>query len=156
VNSSWLGDKIRINHHVNIGVAVAVEDGLLVPVVRFADTKTLSQISRRSEGFCHNGQKNKKLQPADWEGKHVHHFQPGHVRRWMSSQRSLIPAGCLYPGSKRYSKYPRRKNGAVVPGNVMKLTLSCDHRVVDGATGSAFLQTLERIAGRAVEDADLK
>ena len=67
VNSSWLGDKIRINHHVNIGVAVAVEEGLLVPVVRFADTKPLSQIATEVKDFAERA-RNKKLQPADWEG----------------------------------------------------------------------------------------
>jgi pyruvate dehydrogenase E2 component (dihydrolipoamide acetyltransferase) len=141
VNSSWLGDKIRINHHVNIGVAVAVEDGLLVPVVRFADTKTLSQISVEVKDFAQRA-KNKKLQPADWEGST---FTISNLGMFGVDEFTAIinpPDACILAVSA-IQNIPVVKNGAVVPGNVMKLTLSCDHRVVDGATGSAFLQTLK-------------
>jgi pyruvate dehydrogenase E2 component (dihydrolipoamide acetyltransferase) len=141
VNSSWLGDKIRINHHVNIGVAVAVEDGLLVPVVRFADTKTLSQIAVEVKDFAQKA-KNKKLQPSDWEGST---FTISNLGMFGIEEFTAIinpPDACILAVGG-ISQVPVVKNGAIVPGNVMKLTLSCDHRVVDGATGSAFLQTLK-------------
>lgn len=141
VNSSWLGDKIRINHHVNIGVAVAVEDGLLVPVVRFADTKTLSQIAAEVKDFAQRA-KSKKLQPADWEGST---FTISNLGMFGVDDFTAIintPDACILAVGA-IQNIPVVKNGAIVPGNVMKLTLSCDHRVVDGATGSAFLQTLK-------------
>jgi pyruvate dehydrogenase E2 component (dihydrolipoamide acetyltransferase) len=141
VNSSWLGEKIRINHHVNIGVAVAVEDGLLVPVVRFADTKSLTQISAEVKDFAQRA-KNKKLQPADWEGST---FTISNLGMFGIEEFTAIinpPDACIL-AIGGVSQVPVVKNGAVVPGNVMKVTLSCDHRVVDGATGSAFLQTLK-------------
>jgi pyruvate dehydrogenase E2 component (dihydrolipoamide acetyltransferase) len=141
VNSSWLGEKIRINHHVNIGVAVAVEDGLLVPVVRFADGKSLSQISAEVKDFATRA-KNKKLQPADWEGST---FTISNLGMFGIDEFTAIinpPDACILAISS-IQQIPVVKNGAVVPGNVMKLTLSCDHRVVDGATGAAFLQTLK-------------
>jgi pyruvate dehydrogenase E2 component (dihydrolipoamide acetyltransferase) len=141
VNSSWLGDKIRINHHVNIGVAVAVEDGLLVPVVRFADTKSLSQIATEVKDFAQRA-KNKKLQPADWEGST---FTISNLGMFGVDEFTAIinpPDACIL-AIGAIQQVPVVKNGAVVPGNIMKLTLSCDHRVVDGATGSAFLQTLK-------------
>jgi pyruvate dehydrogenase E2 component (dihydrolipoamide acetyltransferase) len=141
VNSSWLGDKIRINHHINIGVAVAVEDGLLVPVVRFADTKSLSQIATEVKDLAQRA-KNKKLQPADWEGST---FTISNLGMFGIEEFTAIinpPDSCILAISA-IQQIPVVKNGAVVPGNVMKVTLSCDHRVVDGATGSAFLQTLK-------------
>jgi pyruvate dehydrogenase E2 component (dihydrolipoamide acetyltransferase) len=141
VNSSWLGDKIRVNHHVNIGVAVAVEDGLLVPVVRFADGKSLSQISVEVKDFATRA-KNKKLQPSDWEGST---FTISNLGMFGIDEFTAIinpPDACILAISS-IQQIPVVKNGAVVPGNVMKLTLSCDHRVVDGATGAAFLQTLK-------------
>jgi pyruvate dehydrogenase E2 component (dihydrolipoamide acetyltransferase) len=141
VNSSWLGDKIRINHHVNIGVAVAVEDGLLVPVVRFADTKTLSQIATEVKDLAARA-KNKKLQPADWEGST---FTISNLGMFGVDEFTAIinpPDACILAVGA-IQDIPVVKNGAVVPGHIMKLTLSCDHRVVDGATGSAFLQTLK-------------
>jgi len=143
VNSSWLGDKIRINHHVNIGVAVAVEEGLLVPVVRFADTKTLSQIAVEVKDFAQKA-KDKKLQPADWEGNT---FTISNLGMFGIDEFTAIinpPDACIL-AIGGISQVPVVKNGAVVPGNVMKVTLSCDHRVVDGATGSAFLQTLKSL-----------
>jgi pyruvate dehydrogenase E2 component (dihydrolipoamide acetyltransferase) len=141
VNSSWMGDKIRINHHVNIGVAVAVEDGLLVPVVRFADTKSLSQISQEVKEFASRA-KNKKLQPADWEGST---FTISNLGMFGMDEFTAIinpPDACILAVSS-IQQIPVVKKGAIVPGNVMKLTMTCDHRVVDGATGAAFLQTLK-------------
>ena len=141
VNSSWLGDKIRYNHHVNIGVAVAVEEGLLVPVVRFADTKSLSQIGAEVKDFAQKA-KDKKLQPADWEGNT---FTISNLGMFGIDEFTAIinpPDACILAVGA-ITQIPIVKNGAVVPGNVMKVTLSCDHRVVDGATGAAFLQTLQ-------------
>ena len=143
VNSSWLGDKIRYNEHVNIGVAVAVEDGLLVPVVRFADGKSLSRISAEVKDFAQRA-KAKKLQPADWEGST---FTISNLGMFGIDEFTAIinpPDACIL-AIGGISQVPVVKNGAVVPGNVMKVTLSCDHRVVDGATGSAFLQTLKSL-----------
>ncbi|HEX4852031.1 MAG TPA: 2-oxo acid dehydrogenase subunit E2, partial [Puia sp.] len=134
VNSSWLGDKIRINHHINIGVAVAVEDGLLVPVVRFADSKSLSQIATEVKDFAARA-KNKKLQPADWEGST---FTISNLGMFGIDEFTAIinpPDSCIL-AIGAIQQIPVVKNGAVVPGNVMKLTMSCDHRVVDGATGA--------------------
>ncbi|TAH08069.1 MAG: pyruvate dehydrogenase complex dihydrolipoamide acetyltransferase [Sphingobacteriia bacterium] len=141
VNSSWLGDIIRTNHHVNIGVAVAVDEGLLVPVVRFADTKSLSQIGAEVKLFAQKA-KDKKLQPADWEGST---FTISNLGMFGIDQFTAIinpPDSCILAVGG-ISQEPVVKNGQVVAGNIMKLTLSCDHRVVDGATGSAFLQTLK-------------
>lgn len=143
VNSSWLGDKIRYNEHVNIGVAVAVEDGLLVPVVRFADGKSLSHISAEVKDFAQRA-KAKKLQPSDWEGST---FTISNLGMFGIDEFTAIinpPDACIL-AIGGISQVPVVKNGAVVPGNVMKVTLSCDHRVVDGATGAAFLQTLKSL-----------
>ena len=141
VNSSWLGDKIRYNHHVSIGVAVAVEEGLLVPVIRFADTKSLSQIAAEVKDVAQKA-KDKKLQPADWEGST---FTISNLGMFGIDEFTAIinpPDACIL-AIGGISQVPVVKNGQVVPGNVMKVTLSCDHRVVDGATGAAFLQTLK-------------
>lgn len=143
VNSSWLGDKIRYNEHVNIGVAVAVEDGLLVPVVRFADGKSLSHISAEVKDFAQRA-KAKKLQPADWEGST---FTISNLGMFGIDEFTAIinpPDACILAVGG-IQPVPVVKNGQVVPGNVMKVTLSCDHRVVDGATGAAFLQTLKAL-----------
>ncbi|MDP4147867.1 MAG: pyruvate dehydrogenase complex dihydrolipoamide acetyltransferase [Bacteroidota bacterium] len=140
VNSSWLGDKIRINHHVNIGVAVAVEEGLLVPVVRYADTKSLSQIATEVKDFAQRA-KNKKLQPADWEGST---FTISNLGMFGVDEFTAIinpPDACIL-AIGAIQNVPVIRNGTVAAGNIMKLTLSCDHRVVDGAKGAAFLQTL--------------
>jgi pyruvate dehydrogenase E2 component (dihydrolipoamide acetyltransferase) len=141
VNSSWQGDTIRYNHHVHMGVAVAVEEGLLVPVVRFADTKTLAQINQEVKVFVDKA-KNKKLQPSDWEGNT---FTISNLGMFGIEEFTAIvnpPDACILAvGAIR--EVPVVKNGMVVPGHTMKLTLSCDHRVVDGASGSAFLQTLK-------------
>lgn len=143
VNSSWLGDKIRTNHHINIGVAVAVEEGLLVPVVRFADNKSLSQIAGEVKELAQKA-KDKKLQPADWEGNT---FTISNLGMFGVDEFTAIinpPDACILAVGG-ISQVPVVKNGAVVPGNIMKVTLSCDHRVVDGATGAAFLQTLKSL-----------
>ena len=143
VNSSWQEDKIRYNEHVNIGVAVAVEDGLLVPVVRFADGKSLSHISAEVKDFAQRA-KSKKLQPSDWEGST---FTISNLGMFGIDEFTAIintPDACILAVGG-IQQVPVVKNNAVVPGNVMKVTLSCDHRVVDGATGSAFLQTLKTL-----------
>ena len=141
VNSSWLGDKIRYNEHTNIGVAMAVEDGLLVPVVRFADGKSLSHISAEVKDFAQKA-KAKKLQPPDWEGST---FTVSNLGMFGIDEFTSIinsPDGAILSVGA-IQQIPVVKNGAVVPGNIMKLTLGCDHRVVDGATGAQFLQTLK-------------
>ena len=141
VNSSWGGDTIRFNEHTNIGVAMAVEDGLLVPVVRFADGKSLSHISAEVKEFGAKA-KAKKLQPTDWEGST---FTVSNLGMFGIDEFTSIinsPDGAILSVGA-IQEIPVVKNGAVVPGNVMKLTLGCDHRVVDGATGAAFLQTLK-------------
>lgn len=143
VNSSWRGDKIRVNEHVNIGVAVAVDEGLLVPVVRFADGKSLSHISAEVKDFAQKA-KNKKLQPADWEGST---FTVSNLGMFGVDEFTAIinpPDSCIL-AIGGIQQVPVIKNGAVVPGNVMKVTLSADHRVVDGAQGAAFLQTFKKL-----------
>lgn len=143
INSSWLGDKIRTNHHVNIGVAVAVDEGLLVPVVRFADTKSLSQIAAEVKDFAGKA-KAKKLQPSDWEGNT---FTISNLGMFGIDEFTAIinpPDACIL-AIGGISQVPVVKNGQIVPGNIMKVTLSCDHRVVDGAKGAAFLQTLKEL-----------
>ena len=141
VNSSWLGDKIRTYQHIHIGVAVAIEDGLLVPVIRFADQKSLSAINAEVKDLSKRARE-KKLQPADWEGNT---FTVSNLGMFgIESFTSIInsPESCILSvGAIR--QVPVVKNNMVVPGNVMKLTLACDHRTVDGATGAAFLQTLK-------------
>jgi pyruvate dehydrogenase E2 component (dihydrolipoamide acetyltransferase) len=141
VNSSWLGDVIRENHHVNIGIAVAVDEGLLVPVLRFADGLSLDEISISVKEFAKKA-KDKKLQPSDWEGST---FTISNLGMYgIDSFTAIInpPDACILAVGG-IAQEPVVKNGQIVPGNVMNVTLSCDHRVVDGATGSAFLQTLK-------------
>ncbi len=142
INSSWLGDVIRRNEHVHIGVAVAVDEGLLVPVVRFADTKGLMQIGEEVKTYAQKA-KDKKLQPADWEGNT---FTISNLGMFGIEQFTAIvnpPDSCILAVGG-ISQEPVVKNGQVVPGNIMKVTLSCDHRVVDGASGAAFLQTFKQ------------
>ena len=143
VNSSWMGDFIRENHHVNIGIAVAVDEGLLVPVLRFADSLSLSQISGNVKEFAKKA-KDKKLQPADWEGST---FTISNLGMFGIDQFTAIinpPDACILAVGG-IAQEPVVKGGQIVPGNVMNVTLSCDHRVVDGATGAAFLQTLKSL-----------
>jgi len=141
INSSFLGDKIRTNEHVHIGVAVAVDEGLLVPVIKFADGKSLSAISVEVKDFAGKA-KAKKLQPNEMEGST---FTISNLGMFGVDEFTAIintPNACILAVSG-IQQVPVVKNGAIVPGNVMKVTLSCDHRVVDGATGAAFLQTLK-------------
>lgn len=141
VNSSWQGETIRRNHQINIGVAVAVEEGLLVPVVRNADQKSLSQIASEVKDFAQKA-KDKKLQPSDWEGNT---FTVSNLGMFGIDEFTAIinsPDACILAVGG-ITDEAVVKNGAIVPGKVMKITLSCDHRVVDGATGAAFLQTLK-------------
>jgi len=143
INSSFLGDKIRTNEHVHIGVAVAVDEGLLVPVIKFADGKSLSHISQEVKEFAGKA-KSKKLQPAEMEGST---FTISNLGMFGVDEFTAIintPNACILAVSG-IQQVPVVKNGAVVPGNVMKVTLSCDHRVVDGALGAAFLQTLKSL-----------
>jgi pyruvate dehydrogenase E2 component (dihydrolipoamide acetyltransferase) len=141
VNSSWLGDVIRTNYDINVGVAVAVDDGLLVPVVKNADVKSLEIISSEVKDFALRA-KNKELQPSDWEGNT---FTISNLGMFGIDQFTAIvnpPDSCILAVGGIQS-IPVVKDGQVVPGNLMKLTLSCDHRVVDGAKGSAFLNSLK-------------
>jgi pyruvate dehydrogenase E2 component (dihydrolipoamide acetyltransferase) len=141
VNSSWLGDRIRYNNHIHIGMAVAVEDGLLVPVIRFADAKTLSQIATETKDLGGKA-KDKKLQPADWEGNT---FTISNLGMFGVEEFTAIinpPDSCILAigGIKQV---PVVKNGQIVPGNMMRVTLSCDHRSVDGALAAKFLVSLK-------------
>jgi pyruvate dehydrogenase E2 component (dihydrolipoamide acetyltransferase) len=143
INSSWLGDKIRFNEHVNIGIAVAVDEGLLVPVVRFADGKSLSRISAEVKDFAKKA-KDKKLQPSDWEGST---FTISNLGMFGVDEFTAIinsPDSCILAVSG-IQQVPVVKNGAVVPGSVMKVTLSADHRTVDGASAAAFLNTVKSL-----------
>ena len=143
INSSFLGDKIRTNEHVHIGVAVAVDEGLLVPVIKFADGKSLSHISVEVKDFAQKA-KSKKLQPAEMEGST---FTISNLGMFGVDEFTAIintPNACILAVSG-IQQVPVVKNGAVVPGNIMKVTLSSDHRVVDGASGAAFLQTLKSL-----------
>lgn len=141
VNSSWLGDKIRYNDHIHIGMAVAVEEGLLVPVIRFADSLSLSQISNQAKTLGGKA-KNKELQPKDWEGNT---FTISNLGMFGIEEFTAIinpPDACILAvGGIKETVIV--KDGQMKIGNIMKVTLSCDHRVVDGAVGSAFLQTLK-------------
>ena len=141
VNSSWLGDKIRYNDHIHIGMAVAVEEGLLVPVIRFADQLSLSQISNQAKSLGQKA-KNKELQPKDWEGNT---FTISNLGMFGIDEFTAIinpPDACILAvGGIKETVIVM--DGQMKVGNVMKVTLSCDHRVVDGAVGSAFLQTLK-------------
>ena len=149
INSSWLGDRIRHNEHIHIGVAVAVPDGLLVPVIRFTNTKGLAQIGAEVRDFAARA-KDKKLQPEDWQGNT---FTISNLGMYGIEEFTAIinpPDACIMAvgGIKQV---PVVKNGEIVPGNVMKVTLSCDHRVVDGATGSEFLRTFKQLMENPVK-----
>ena len=143
INSSWLGDRIRQNKVVNIGVAVAVDEGLLVPVVRNADGKGLSAIATEVKELAGKA-KSKKLQPAEWEGST---FTISNLGMFGIDEFTAIinpPDACILAvgGIKQTAVV---KDGALAIGHIMKVTLSCDHRVVDGATGAAFLQTVKAL-----------
>jgi pyruvate dehydrogenase E2 component (dihydrolipoamide acetyltransferase) len=143
INASWLGDRIRYNHDVHIGVAVAVEDGLLVPVIKNADRKTLSQINGEVKMLAGKA-KDKKLQPDEMQGNT---FTISNLGMFGIEEFTAIinpPDACILAVGGIIQK-PVVKNGHIVVGNTMKVTLSCDHRVVDGASGAQFLQTLKSI-----------
>jgi pyruvate dehydrogenase E2 component (dihydrolipoamide acetyltransferase) len=148
-NSSWLGDKIRYNQHVNIGIAMAVEEGLLVPVVKFANQKTLSQISSEVKAYSVKA-KDKKLQPIDWEGNT---FTISNLGMFGIEAFTAIinpPDACIMAvGSVKETVIV--KEGQMQIGNVMKVTLSCDHRAVDGVVGSQFLLTVKELLEEPVK-----
>ncbi len=141
INSSWLGDRIRFNDHIHIGVAMAVEDGLLVPVVRFANSKRLSEISSEVKDYSAKA-KAKKLQPEDWQGNTftISNLGMFGIQEFTSiinqPNSAILSVGSII-------KKPIVKEDKVVVGHTMKLTLACDHRTVDGVTGSLFLETLK-------------
>lgn len=141
VNSSWMGDFIRQNHHIHIGTAVAVDEGLIVPVVRFADQKSLSQISAEAGALIEKA-RTKKIQPNEFTGNT---FTISNLGMMDIDEFTAIinpPDSCILAVGK-IAATPVVENGQMVIRNLMKLTLSCDHRVVDGAVGSRFLQTLK-------------
>jgi pyruvate dehydrogenase E2 component (dihydrolipoamide acetyltransferase) len=144
VNSAWLGDKIRKYNYVNIGVAVAVDEGLLVPVIRDADKKNLSTISAEVKDFAGKA-KDKKLQPKDWEGNT---FSISNLGMFGVDEFTAIinpPDSCILAigGIKKVAAF--KEDGTVYPTNIMKVTLSADHRVVDGALAAQFLNTVKKL-----------
>lgn len=143
INASWLNDRIRYNHHVNIGVAVAVDEGLLVPVIRHADMKSLSQINQEVKAFAEKARQ-RKLQPEEMSGNT---FTISNLGMFGIEEFTGIinpPDSCILAVGAIIQK-PIVKNGEITIGHMMKVTMSCDHRVVDGATGAEFLQTLKGI-----------
>ena len=143
VNAAWMEDRIRYNKHVHVGVAVAVPEGLLVPVVRFADTKRLTEISSEVKDFVLRAN-DKKLQPQDWQGNT---FTVSNLGMFGIDEFTAIinpPDSCIMAVGG-IEEVPVVKDGQIVPGNVMKVTLSCDHRVVDGASGAKFLKTFKKL-----------
>ncbi len=143
INASWQGDFIRYHDNIHMGVAVAVDEGLLVPVVRFAEMKTLSQINKEVKEFAGKA-KDKKLQPSDWEGST---FTISNLGMFGIEEFTAIinaPNACILAVGAIIEQ-PIVKDGKIKVGNIMKMTLSCDHRVVDGAVGAAFLQTLKEL-----------
>jgi pyruvate dehydrogenase E2 component (dihydrolipoamide acetyltransferase) len=142
VNSSWMGDFIRQYQHIHIGVAVAIEDGLIVPVVRFADQKTLSQIATESKELAGKA-RNKKLQPNEFTGNT---FTISNLGMMDIEEFTAIinPPDSAIMAVGRIKEIVVPKNGSFGVSNVMKITLSCDHRSVDGAVGASFLQTFKK------------
>jgi pyruvate dehydrogenase E2 component (dihydrolipoamide acetyltransferase) len=141
VNSSWTGEAIRQNHNINIGTAVAIEDGLIVPVVKNADNKSLSQIATEAGSLIEKA-RNKKLQPPEFTGNT---FTISNLGMMDIDEFTAIinpPDSCILAVGK-IAATPVVENGNVVVRQLMKLTMSCDHRVVDGAVGARFLQTLK-------------
>ena len=143
INSSWLGDRIRENKEINIGVAVAVEEGLLVPVVKNADIKTLSQINTEVKTMAGKA-KDKKLGMDEMQGNT---FTISNLGMFGIEEFTAIinpPDACILAVGGIIQK-PVVKDGEIVVGNRMKVTLSCDHRVVDGAKGAAFLNDMKAV-----------
>ena len=144
VNASWMGDKIRRYSHIHVGIAVAIEDGLIVPVIRFADHKTLPQIAAESKELAGKA-KNKKLQPNEFSGNT---FTVSNLGMMDIEEFTAIinpPDSCIMAVGRIKEIVVKKGEGFAVT-NVMKITLSCDHRSVDGATGAAFLQTFKKYA----------
>jgi len=142
VNASWLGDKIRRYHHIHIGIAVAIEDGLIVPVIRFADQKGLPQIAAESKDLSGKA-RNKKLQPNEYTGNT---FTISNLGMMDIEEFTAIinpPDSCIMAVGRIKEIVVKKAEGFAV-SNVMKITMSCDHRSVDGATGAAFLQTFKK------------
>ncbi|HET7896099.1 MAG TPA: dihydrolipoamide acetyltransferase family protein, partial [Flavisolibacter sp.] len=142
VNSSWMGDFIRTYQHVHVGVAVAIEDGLIVPVIRFADQKTLSQIAAETKELAGKA-RNKKLQPNEFTGNT---FTISNLGMMDIDQFTAIinPPDSAIMAVGRIKEEVVRKGDGFGVQNVMKVTLSCDHRSVDGAVGASFLQTFKK------------
>lgn len=142
INASWMGDKIRRYKHIHIGVAVAIEDGLIVPVVRFADNKTLPQIAAETKELAGKA-KNKKLQPNEFTGNTFTISNLGMMD--VEDFTAIInpPDSCILAVG-RIKETVIRKGDGFAATNVMKVTLSCDHRSVDGASGAAFLQSVKK------------
>ncbi|HRO42201.1 MAG TPA: pyruvate dehydrogenase complex dihydrolipoamide acetyltransferase [Flavipsychrobacter sp.] len=141
VNSSWMGDFVRRNDHIHVGTAVAIDDGLIVPVVKFADQKSLSQIAEESKNLAEKA-RNKKLQPPEFTGNT---FTISNLGMMDIDEFTAIinpPDSCILAVGK-ISPTPVVENNQVVVRQLLKLTLSCDHRTVDGAVGASFLQTLK-------------
>jgi pyruvate dehydrogenase E2 component (dihydrolipoamide acetyltransferase) len=142
VNSSWMGDFIRHNHHIHIGSALALPEGLIVPVIRFADQKSLSQIAADAKEL-YGKAKDKKLQPAEFSGNT---FTISNLGMMDIEEFTAIinpPDSAILAVGAIKEKVVKKGDGFAVT-NVMKLTLSCDHRSVDGAVGAAFLGTLKK------------
>ncbi|MGS2764612.1 pyruvate dehydrogenase complex dihydrolipoamide acetyltransferase [Sinomicrobium sp. M5D2P9] len=141
VNTSWKGDTTLYNHHVHVGVAVAVDEGLVVPVVRFTDQMTLTQIGAQVKDLAGKA-RNKKLTPQEMEGST---FTVSNLGMFGIQEFTSIinqPNSAILSVGSIVQK-PVVKDGQIVVGNTMKVTLACDHRTVDGATGAQFLQTLQ-------------
>lgn len=142
VNSSWMGDFIRQNHHIHIGSALALPDGLIVPVIKFADQKSLSQIAADAKQLYQKA-KDKKLQPAEFSGNT---FTISNLGMMDIEEFTAIinpPDSCILAVGRIKEVVVKKGSGFEVT-NIMKVTLSCDHRSVDGAVGAAFLQTLKK------------
>ena len=142
VNASWLGDKIRYNDHIHIGMAAAVPEGLMVPVIRFADNKSLSHISAEAKQLADKA-KSKKITPEDMQGNT---FSISNLGGFGITEFTAVinpPDACILAvgGIKKELAFNEKRE--IVENNMMKVTLSCDHRVVDGAVGTQFLIDLK-------------
>ena len=141
VNTSWKGDTTLYNKHVNVGVAVAIEDGLVVPVIKFTDTLTLTQIGALVKDLAGKA-RNKKLTPAEMEGSTFTVSNLGMFGVDVFTSIINQPNSAILSVGAIVEK-PVVKNGQIVVGHTMQVTLACDHRTIDGATGAQFLQTLK-------------
>ncbi len=143
INTAWEDNTIRFNHHIHIGVAMAIENGLIVPVIRFADHQSIAQIAVGVKDLAQRAKDN-QLQPTDLEGCTFTISNLGMLG--VESFTAIInPPGACILAVGAIQQVPVIKDNSVVPAHVMKVTLSCDHRVVDGAVGAAFLQTLKEL-----------